>query len=135
MTFEYRNYLTSTQYRLLKYDDVDAITWTRGNKILLATHGWHDSFNSWLRQTRDFALTQPNLTFIALDWRKEADHMNYAVSIQETRLIARAGALVMKSAVENGINPADIHVTGHSLGGQFGFLLTYKQLVSLQKVE
>ena len=49
--------------------------------------------------------------------------MNYAVSIQETRLIARAGALVLKSAIENGINSADIHVTGHSLGGQFGFYL------------
>jgi len=118
MTFEYRNYVTSSQYRLLKYDDLDSISWVAGNKILLATHGWHDSFNGWLRETREFSFTQPNLTFIALDWRKEAEHMNYAVSIQEARLIARAGAMVLQSAVENGIDPSDIHVTGHSLGGQ-----------------
>ena len=118
MTFEYRNYVTPSQYRLLKYDNVDDINWTPGNKVLLATHGWHDSFNSWLRKTRDFALTQPNMTFIALDWRKEADHINYAVSIQEARLVARAGAILLQSAVDNGINPEDIHVTGHSLGGQ-----------------
>ena len=42
------------EYDLFKYDNVDAIQWRPGNKILLVAHGWHDAWNGWMRKTRDF---------------------------------------------------------------------------------
>ena len=77
MSFEFRHYLSKDHFILLKYDELDKINWTVGNNVLLIAHGWHDSFNSWMRQTRDFALTQPRMTFIALDWSKVLSQNEY----------------------------------------------------------
>jgi len=58
------------------------------------------------------------MTFIGVDWEQEAEHIDYSKSIQEIRAVARAGAVILKDAIENGIDPKDIHVVGHSMGCQ-----------------
>jgi len=66
---------------------------------------------------------------------KEASHINYAVSIQEARLVARAGALILNSAIESGIKPESIHIAGHSLGGQLmSFLAKDFKIISGESI-
>ena len=36
------NHISKIVFHILRYDDLEQINWTPGNKILLATHGWHD---------------------------------------------------------------------------------------------
>ncbi|CBY41148.1 unnamed protein product, partial [Oikopleura dioica] len=117
--------------------------------IIVATHGWHDSGTTgWLRDTvtkatelefkmYHFVIEHETIInffdyhVIILDWEGEASSINYVESAQNARVIAAAGAILLSDAVQNGIKPENIHITGHSLGGQLmGFLAQRFQAVT-----
>ena len=60
-----------------------------------------------------------NWTIITIDWKEEADRINYLRSAKAARSIARRGAQILRDATNNTkLNPMNIHLVGHSLGAQ-----------------
>jgi len=55
---------------------------------------------------------------MTLDWRHEAESLNYIKCSQNARVIGAAGAVILHAALDKGIDPRNIHIAGHSLGGQ-----------------
>ena len=119
MRFEYRRYVSKGDFEKLDYRQTSDIKWNEEKGILLVTHGWHDSGTTgWIRTTIDHALKIENLEVLTLDWRHEAESLNYVKCANNARVIAAAGALILKSAVDSGVDVKNIHIAGHSLGGQ-----------------
>lgn len=67
---------------------------------------------------------------MTLDWEHEASKLNYIHCAENARVIAAAGAVILKSALAKGIAATDIHIAGHSLGGQLMSMLAkqFKQV-------
>ena len=79
------------------------VDWTSKSKILLATHGWHDSGTTgWLRDTVMKATQLDDYHVIILDWEGEASSLNYVESAQNARVVAAAGAVLLSDAIKNG---------------------------------
>lgn len=119
MRFEYRRYVSSSEFEKLDYRRTDEIKWDSGKGILLVTHGWHDSGTTgWIMTTIAHALKIENLEVLTLDWRHEAESLNYVKCANNARVIAAAGGRILKTAVDSGVHVTNIHIAGHSLGGQ-----------------
>ncbi|XP_033334507.2 pancreatic triacylglycerol lipase [Megalopta genalis] len=55
---------------------------------------------------------------IAIDFRQIADNRNYIIDVERVKTVASAIGNSLNTLVASGLNPHNIHLIGHSLGGQ-----------------
>ncbi|KAH6920851.1 hypothetical protein HPB50_028161 [Hyalomma asiaticum] len=95
--------------------------------LKLIVHGWHESGDSeWVLEAKDSLLKLEDCNVIVVDWRGGSQQSNYIRSAGNTALVGREGSLLLQqllSVYRRTLSPDDVHVIGHSLGGQVsGFL-------------
>ncbi|XP_075735349.1 pancreatic lipase-related protein 2 isoform X3 [Rhipicephalus microplus] len=95
--------------------------------LKLIVHGWHESGDSeWVLEAKDLLLNIEDCNVVVVDWRGGSQSSNYIRSAGNTALVGREGSLLLQqllSVYQRTLSPDDVHVIGHSLGGQVsGFL-------------
>ncbi|KAL1423430.1 hypothetical protein MTO96_021111 [Rhipicephalus appendiculatus] len=95
--------------------------------LKLIVHGWHESGDSeWVLEAKDSLLNLEDCNVIVVDWRGGSQQGNYIRSAGNTALVGREASLLLQhllSVYRGTLSPEDVHVIGHSLGGQVsGFI-------------
>ncbi|KAF5296257.1 hypothetical protein FQA39_LY12594 [Lamprigera yunnana] len=93
-------------------------------KLVFLIHGWICFKSSYgMQEVKDAFIKYTNYTVIIVDWRKFSFDL-YSSSVCKLPKIAKQVAqLIMLIGKERGIKPTDVHVIGHSLGGQMSGLI------------
>lgn len=104
-----------------------------GLKTFILIHGWQSGFEyeSWIDDLKDTVLSiskNKKANVFVVDWSKEASSIVYPKSAADTLSVgASIGYFIIKTLIKNyQLNPKDVHIIGHSLGGQTsGFVGQY----------
>ncbi|XP_077505778.1 pancreatic lipase-related protein 2-like [Amblyomma americanum] len=95
--------------------------------LKLIVHGWQETGDSeWVQEAKDSLLNLEDCNVIVVDWRGGSERGNYIRSAGNTALVGRQGSLLLQHLLtiyRQTLSTEDVHVIGHSLGGQVsGFL-------------
>lgn len=99
---------------ILHFSDFKA---TRKTVVLI--HGFTDNHKArWMAKTKNNLLLQDDYNVLAVDWSPGAK-APYLQAVGNARLVgAQGAAMISYLESKGGLNIADVHVIGHSLGGQ-----------------
>lgn len=90
--------------------------------LMLIAHGWHETGDhEWVQEAKNLLLDLEDCNVIVVDWRGGSQQGNYIRSAGSTALVGRQASLVLQHLLNiysNTLSPEDVHVIGHSLGGQ-----------------
>jgi len=126
--YSFYRYDNQTQiYRRWRWDDPiesePADLLTPDDRLAVIVHGFTDNTDRpWMPQMRDALFLQPNperQKVILVDWRKGAEGPKYATAARNVMMLARVSAeLIVRLVKKYDIKEKNIHLIGHSLGGQ-----------------
>ncbi|XP_070205766.1 pancreatic lipase-related protein 2-like [Littorina saxatilis] len=110
-----------TSAQILGAQDKNSVTSSNFNangKVAFLIHGFTDSSDGeWVGPLVAELLTQvPNV--IVVDWAEGAKGPNYAQAAANTRVVGAQIATLIKTLAAVGLNKANVHLIGHSLGAQ-----------------
>ncbi|KAK7115671.1 pancreatic lipase-related protein 2-like [Littorina saxatilis] len=105
-----------TTAQILKAQDKSSVTASNvdiGGKVAFVIHGFSSSTEEdWVTHlVKELLQKVPNV--IAVDWRKGAKGPNYFQAAANTRVVGAQIATLIKTL---GVDPANVHLIGHSLG-------------------
>ncbi|CAG2114968.1 unnamed protein product [Medioppia subpectinata] len=85
-------------------------------------HGWLEQYPgsafNYMEIMKDIFLNHSCVNVVAVDWSKPAKAVDYFQSAYNTRAVGQMiGCVINRLAHDLGVNPQDIHLVGHSLGG------------------
>ncbi|KAK7116539.1 pancreatic lipase-related protein 2-like [Littorina saxatilis] len=108
-----RNRQSPQLLRALDVASVRKSSFSASEKVAFVIHGFTDSSRKqWVLDMVDKLLTVvPNV--IAVDWKEGAKPPNYIRAAANTRVVGAHIATLIKTL---GVDPANVHLIGHSLG-------------------
>ena len=85
--------------------------------IKFITHGFiQNGFHKWVLDMKDALLSAEDVNVIAVDWRK-GNGLPYMQATANTQIVGAEIAKLVNTFINTmGVNAADVHLIGHSLG-------------------
>ncbi|KAG8171283.1 hypothetical protein JTE90_022951 [Oedothorax gibbosus] len=88
-----------------------------GLKVQFLVHGYQAGDAEWAKEMKDAFLRKEQCNVFIVDWKKGAEVLVYTNAVANTWVVgAEMGNFIVQLVEKNGLNVADVHIIGHSLG-------------------
>jgi pimeloyl-ACP methyl ester carboxylesterase len=136
--------LINTKFSLYKKDGTlqkltldNCPSFLQNRKTVFVIHGWRDNTDGWVLDSLAALDHAEPTNAISVDWRDGAATLDYPQAASNTQLVGRQIANFIFELLKRNIvdAPSQIHVSGHSLGGQTaGYAGKYFSRISGSKI-
>ncbi|CAG2117044.1 unnamed protein product, partial [Medioppia subpectinata] len=98
-------------------EDIAKTNFSINRKTVVITHGWTDYYGKdlWMPNMKDYFLDY-DYNVVVLDWETPASDSNYFNAAFNCQIVGAMLSYFVRTLVSMGVNVADIHLVGHSLG-------------------